>query len=519
MDKKIVKSILGVSMISFFGKFFGLFRESALAKYYGVTNTADAFKIAYLVPDILFLVLSTSIAAAFIPILSEIRAKGDDKLESKFITNIVSIFIVISVLLIILGLVFTREIVNIISPGMNDNTLMKTVMLARIIFPASVFLVLSNFYSGYLQINKKYTIAATVWYPHNILIIIGIVVSAYYGLYLLGVFTALGIIAMLLIQIPSVIKSGYKFGFFIDLQNVYLLKMVKLIIPIILGTTINQIYTIAIRIVASKLGEGNISAFDYAARLSSLVFSIVIFSISTVIFSELSSVAHEFEIYKNLLVKTVRSILIVIIPLMILLVILKERIVGIIFQHGIFTYNDTLLVSKIFFWLTLGLIGMSIREILYKALYALKDTKTPLVVETIYLFLCIFLIFILSKVYGIQGVAISISTTSTLNVLSLIVIFKMKYNIDMLKDTMTIILKTGVISVIFLICVFILSKFSILNLHGQQSFLQNIFVSIQTGFLFIFIYSIGLYLMRIDEICKAVDIIKIRLKKCKEKIS
>jgi putative peptidoglycan lipid II flippase len=292
----------------------------------------------------------------------------------------------------------------------------------------------------------------------------------------------------------------------------------KLIIPIILGTTINQIYTIVIRIVASKLGEGNISAFDYASRISSLVFSIVIFSISTVIFSELSSVAHEYEEYKDILVKTIRIVLIIIIPLMILLVILKEQIVGIVFQHGIFAYNDTLLVSKVFFWLILGLIGMSIREILYKALYALKDTKTPLVIGTVYLFLCIFFIIILSKIYGIQGVAISISATSTLNVLSLLVIFKKRYNIDLLKDFITIILKTGVISIVFIICVFILSKFNILDLHGQHSFLQNVFVSIKTGFLFIFIYSIGFYLLKLDEICKLVDIMKIRSKKRGEKI-
>ncbi len=419
MNKKIISSVLLITVISSFGKILGLIRESILALHFGASGSTDAFKIAFSIPDIFIAIFSAAIAQTFIPVYSDYIKAGNKRKTQNFLNSVFTSISIVSIAIVVIGIIASRMIVNIIAPGFDGETKQAAALMTSIMFPGAIFMILANLSSAYLQAHEKYFSSSLMWYSYNICIILGLAVFKGYGIKVAAYGAALGFVGMLLIQLPSMLKQGFKFRPVIDFKNEGYLKIRQLVVPVLISSAFNQVYLIINRILGSNLSAGSISALDYAGRVGILVNTIIVVSIVNVIYPRLAKLESSPEKFRLLFSRTMWLISVIMLPLVSLMFIFRGQIIYILFQRGAFTGKDTEITAAILGFLSLSIVGIAYREILNRAFFSLKDTRTPMINGIITILINIALNLIFIGFMGVYGLALGTSAASVISALML----------------------------------------------------------------------------------------------------
>lgn len=413
--ENLAKAALLITAVSFFNKFLGLLRESALAAYFGATYESDAYKLAVSIPGILLSILSVSIATTFIPVYSEwVKTKSREQV-GYFTNNVFNIVALLSIVLTGLGFAISPYIVGILARGFDTGAYLLTLKLTQITMASIVFTALYNLSSGFVQANKRFFTPVFAWTVCDLLVFGALILFHGRGIEAVTVVTTFAMIGMLLVQIPAVVRSGYSFRPVVDFREEGVKKIARLIIPVTISSLFNQLYVFIDRMLASGLDEGSISALDYANRINSLVYNIFIVSIITVVFPNLSFQAGETAKFKKTLVKAIRVICLMAFPGMALLFVLRAPIVRILFERGAFDARDTGMTAAALGCYALSIIGVGLREILNRAFYALQDTKAPVVNGILVIAVNIAMSLVFVRFWGIGGLAAAVSLSALIS--------------------------------------------------------------------------------------------------------
>ena len=174
---KIAKTTLLVMVLTIFSKFLGLFREQVLAATYGMGMHTDVYVTAMKIPTILFSAIGGAIATSLVPVYSKIKENKGKEESQKFINNLVNIVIVITLFIILLGNIFTEELVKIFAIGFEGQKLDLTVKFVKIILWALIFIGINNIVITYLQLNDNFKTPGLIGIPYNVIIIASIIIS------------------------------------------------------------------------------------------------------------------------------------------------------------------------------------------------------------------------------------------------------------------------------------------------------------------------------------------------------
>lgn len=228
----------------------------------------------------------------------------------------------------------------------------------------------------------------------------------------------------------AVRKYGYRHKFFIDLKDPHIEETLKIIVPMIIGMAISDVNTIIDKTLASLVvSEGGVSSLNYAVKLYSFVAGLVVMSIGTVAYPEMSKAASENDMEK--VKKTIRTTItlsaILVIPSIVAFLFFSNDVVRILFKRGMFTENDVTVVGGALFFYALGLIGYSLIDTLSKAFYSLKDTKTPVKNTGLIVLLNVIFSVSLSKFMGLNGLALGTAIASISGGISLSILFSKKH--------------------------------------------------------------------------------------------
>ena len=315
--------------------------------------------------------------------------------------------------------------------------------------------------------------------------------------------TLIAYIAQLLFQIPFLLKTGYKHNLKINLKDENIKKILYLIVPVFLGSYVNQINAVVNRTLASTLEFGSITALNYANKLNIFAVGILVISISTVMYPILSKLASENNIveFKRSLLRNIDIVVIVMLPIMIGIMILSTPIVKILFEQGSFNSHDTYLTSTALFYYSVGIVAVGIRDITSRAFYSLQDTKTPVKNAVIAVFINMICSIILVKVLGIGGLAVSSSISSILGALLLILDLRKKIGNLGLKSSILTFIKCSIASIIMGILV--INSYNIV-----LNFSTEIIALIISVFIGIFTYYIMNIILRVDEVLIITNQIK-----------
>jgi putative peptidoglycan lipid II flippase len=307
--------------------------------------------------------------------------------------------------------------------------------------------------------------------------------------------------------LPFAYKKGYRYGFVLDKNDKHLMRMIYLSLPVILGTSVNQINTLVDRTLASRIAIGGISALNYANRLNGFVQGIFVLSIATVMYPMISKMAAENNMagLKKTLSEAVTSINLLVIPATIGAMIFAEPVVKFLFGRGAFDADAVSMTSYALFYYSIGMIGFGLREVLSRAFYSLQDTKTPTINAAISVTINIILNIILSRFLGIGGLALATSISAIFCTVLLFIGLRAKIGPFGMKNITISFLKILCASIIMGVFAWIVYGILVIRINLNLALV----ITIGTGAA---IYFVMIYFMKIKEVDSIKSSLKAKLK-------
>ena len=412
----LARSAIIVGLAFVLSRILGLVREMVLANQFGTTSTMDAYVSAFRIPDLLFLVvIAGSFGAAFIPVFGEYIAKGDEERAWRLASAVLTWAGIVVLALSLIIFVFARPLMGIVAPGFDEETTTLAVDLMRILLLSPIFLGTGIAFKGILEAQHQFTWPAFVPLIYNVAIIIGAIGFApTYGIQAVAWAVILGALGHMLIQLPSVLRSGLVFRPTLNRQVDGLAEVGRLLGPRIIGLAAFQVNFIAINAFASTLTSERVSALNYSWQLLMLPHGVLALSISTVIFptlAELYSTGDDAG-FRSTLDRTLRPLLFLSIPASAGLFLVREPIARLIYESGTFDERSTELVAAPLAWFAAGLVGYALTEILTRVFYATRDTRTPVITGVLTVIANLLLCALLIGSLGHSGLALALSVTT-----------------------------------------------------------------------------------------------------------
>jgi len=364
----------------------GFIRDMVIALFMGAGPGADAFFVAFRIPNLLRRLFGEgALSAAFIPTYVE-TLHHQGHAEAERLARAATTFAAIVLALVtLLGILTSQWIVRGIAPGFLEDMdkFWLTVSLNRIMFPYIFFISLVALASGILNSMGYFAAPAAAPIVLNLSMIgcVAILCS------LLGIepFYALawGVLAAGMLQlallIPFLELAGVRLRPDFRFDNPALRTIGRLFVPAALGGAVYQINVLIGTILASLLPSGSVSWLYYADRLVELPLGVFGIALGTAVLPSMSRQAAREDIagLKNSLSYAIRLIAFFTIPASVGLILLREPIISILFQRGMFTHLDTQQTAYALLWYTVGLWAFSILKVVTQTFFSMKDTKTP----------------------------------------------------------------------------------------------------------------------------------------------
>jgi putative peptidoglycan lipid II flippase len=480
----IVKAVGVVTIISALGKILGFVREAIIAAYFGTSGTADVFFVANIIPTILYTAIGIAIYSGIIPIYVEEKEKSQAKAD-EVMSVLGTVFFLIAVAIAVVSFVFAGPIVKIVAPGFNEEQLKLTEQLTKIMLPGIAFLALTTISTGVLNSHKKFVAPSLTATAQNLVIILSTVLLAdKFGVQGLAVGVLLGAAAQFFIQYPQMSKYDIRFNFSFRKEKKRIKDTMIMFYPIIVASLAVQINGITDRMISSGLGEGSVSALNYANKLMMLPLSVIMSPLITVLYpSIVESAIKSLEQFIELVIKGAKTIIFLSIPFVAVMVICGEDLIELAFKRGAFDESATNQTVIVFVFYSLGLVFFALRDYLMNCLYALKETRRAMYTSILMVIANVILSFTLSRFFNASGVALAASLATLLQTLFLTYYLWKRTNpsTDLKSILFKDIFKLTVSFLLILICLFPIYK--LLGDH-LNNFFQIAIITIVTFALF-----------------------------------
>ena len=496
------KTAIILMILTIISRIFGFFREITLSYFYGASNISDAYLISMSIPLVIFGFVGTAITTGYIPMYSKIEQSRGTKEADKYTNNLVNILFIICTAIVILGLLFTQQIVKIFASGFEGETLSVAVRFTKISLFGIYFTGLIYIFSGFLQLKNNYVIPAIISLPMNVFTILAIFLSSRSDIVVLSIGSVIAIASQFILMIPFIIKKGYRYSTVLDLKDKDIVKMVRIVLPAIIGISVSDINLLVDKTLASRIAEGGISALNYANRLTLFVHGIFVVSITTVLYPVISRMAAENDIdgLKKSVSEAISSINLLVIPITFGAMIFSEPVVRLVYGRGAFDAQAISMTSVALFFYSIGMIGAGLRDVISRAFYSLQDTKTPVINAAISMVMNIVLNLILSYFMGIGGLALATSISAIFCTGLLFISLRKKVGPFGMRGIISsfakILVSSVVMSIIAWLCYWFLS-----NNFGAN---LSLAVSIAAGAMVYFVMVIILKVKEVDVIISAL---------------
>lgn len=391
----------------------GLIREIVFAFFFGASPVLDAYLTAFRIPNLLRDLFSEgALSQAFVTVFAKKRVTEKDQSAFELAYLVQGFILVVVGCLIILGIYFSPAIVSSIASGFTGDKLHYAIYLNRILFPFILFVSLAAVSMGMLNSFGKFALPQSASTFFNIgSITIGLIMAFWmapeyaqqikdhfiYGKPLnepnwhtatramtgMAFGTLAGGFIQWVIQIPALMKLGFKPLFKFDFKNKDLKQVLKLTVPAIIGGAAVQINVLINTNFASYLADGSISWLNYAFRLMQFPIGVFGVAIASATAPELARkiVSKDHEAVRSTIQNSLSMALFLCIPSALGLIILAKPIIALIYQHGHFTISDTEQAALALQAYAIGLSFYSLIKIYQPAFLANNNAKTPMFIS------------------------------------------------------------------------------------------------------------------------------------------
>lgn len=506
------KATILLMIITLISKIAGFLREILLGSVYGATYVTDAYLVALTIPQTLFASIAAAIGTTYIPLYSSIRVNEGHEEAVRFTNRVLNAVLVVSTALAVAGMVFTRPIVSLIAMGFKGEVLELAVSFTRITFPMIIFIGICRIFISFLQANNEFALPALIGIPYNAIIIAMLLISGVVGPYGLVFGTLVGSVVEAAVLLPGAFKKGYRYSRLLNFKDSYVAKVLALALPVMLGSTVQQLNALIDRMLASGLPEGSISALNFANKLNSFAYGLFTISLSTVIYPLLSRLSAEKDMagFKDKLVKALNVITLIILPITVGAVVLRRPIVSVLFERGQFDARATVMTASALMFYSLGMVFYGYRDVLNKTFYSLQNTKTPMLNGVVTVLCNIVLNLILVRFMQHNGLALATSLSAMIMTFLLFINLRKRIGGVGGKKLIGAFLKCGIASLIMGIVVYWLDGIAAEYLSISSTIMRFLILTLEIG-LGALLYFALVYLFRVEEAKWIVDMAKRRL--------
>lgn len=418
---RLINTAAVVGSATLASRILGFARDAAIAWLLGAGFSSDAFIAAFRIPNLLRrLFAEGSLSSAFVPVFTEYIVHEDQDGAFAMARSAFRLLSLVLFFLTIGAMLMSPWIARLVAPGFDAEKLSLTVTLTRWMVPYFFCIGLVALCMGILNVLGHFAAPALAPAVLNICVIAAaLLIAPAMPIPVVGV--ALGVllggILQLLMQLPILVRKGFRFWESARLVHPGLKKVGLLIIPVILGGAVHQINIVVGTVLASLLAEGSVTYLYFADRLVQFPLGLFAIAAATAVLPALSRQAATRDIdgLRKTLANALQLVFFISIPAMAGLIVLREPIVTLLFQRGEFDATATRLTTEALMYYCWGIAAFSAVRIIAAAFFAMQDARTPLRLAIYSIAANLILGVILMKPLAHGGLALATSLASMLN--------------------------------------------------------------------------------------------------------
>lgn len=427
-DRTLVRTSAAVAVGTALSRVTGLVRVQVMAIVLGTTVLADTYNVANNTPNIVFeLILGGVLTATLVPLFVDADERHDEGATSAIFGTAMTVLVVLTVVAVVASPLIARLFTFRAAGADRADAQQVATDLIRLFIPQMVFYGLTALLSAMLNARRRFLAAAYAPVLNNVVVIalflllprvvnkdrltnIGHAARSPALVLLLGLGTTAGIVLMGIVLLPAVKAAGIRLRFVVSFRHPAVRAMVRLSGWTVGYVVANQIALVFVLVIATR-DHGVVSAYTYAYAFFQLPHGLLAVSIMTILGPELASLARRADpsALRARFCAGLRSLLIVITPAAVGFVVLARPIVIGLVEHGHFTRGSAVLTSDALRAFAVGLVPFSVYLYALRGFYALRDTKTPFLVNCLENALNIVFAALLFPRYGISGLAYAFS--------------------------------------------------------------------------------------------------------------
>jgi putative peptidoglycan lipid II flippase len=498
-----------VSVLTVFVAGFGYLREAALAARFGLSPAMDAYFGAVFIPTMIYGVLiGGTLSPVFIPILLRAdEAEGRAQLSETFsvVTNFALLFLGA---IVCCAMLTTRLWLALLFPGFSPHTAAVTARLVYMIFPSLLFLAMAGILSSALNGFHKFAAAAFVPIVSSVTIIAAALLAhGDRAIYMVGIATGVGFVLQCLLLIPAIASLGIRYRLTFNFRHPAIRQLLRVGGPLFAYLAVANACLFLEKNLASHFSAGAVSTLAYAMKMFVLPANFLAAPLAIVFYTDFAREAGRegHGDLRNQVSRMLRVVVFVFLPITVWTVLNALPLTRLMYERGQFRVADSFATAGALSLYSIGILPNAIAVILLRCFYAVQDTVTPLLAEVIDVVFYAIVATVLTKHFGIRGLALTRGLSfSVVTVVLILVLSRKRKLLTINRELVSFALKTGLASVVMAIA-------SVAAFHLLQPFfdagkspLRLVIVSI------VFVISAAAFLgvARLLKLSEVADILK-----------
>lgn len=426
--RKVGLAALIMTASVFLSRVLGVLREAAIAALGGATAAVDAYKVAFILPEILNHMLAGGfLSITFIPIAARYFAENDEAGGWRAASTILNIFGLILLLLIVAAMVLAPALIGLVAPGRTDPLFQAmAVRMTRILLPAQLLFFAGGIFMAVQFARERFFLPALAPLIYNLGIIVGgVLLAPNIGVegFAWGALAG-AMVGNFMLQAVGAARAGMRYKPMLDWRHPDLKPYILMTLPLMLGLTMTFSTEIFSKLFGSFLPAGAIAQIDYAWRIMLMLVAFFGQAAGVASYPFMARMAAQKHLSElNQLLNNTLRYLALVIPVSVLVFVVRHEIVRVLFERRAFLPEDTQATALALSGMLVGAAAFAAQTVVNRGFYAMRNTLLPSVCGTVAVVAGLPLYWFGLKILGVLGIGLAISCSALLQVLVLFAVW------------------------------------------------------------------------------------------------
>jgi putative peptidoglycan lipid II flippase len=426
--RNLALTAMMMAFLTLISKCIGFIREMVMANYFGASYITDAYTMSFTILTVLFGGIIVAISTAYMPVYSKINELRGKQAADTYTSSILNILLIVSVLISIIGIIFSDQIIAVMASGFAGETARLSSFFIKVLFSYVIFSSTAGVMESYLQYKGIFLPQIISGYFVSLCTIAAIIISANTSHYYLAFGMLIGYACRLMVITIITMRSQFQYSPIVKLDDT-IKENLLMAFPAFIGSYAMAINQFVDKTLASNLIEGSIASLNYAGLLNTMIMGLTITILSTMIYPRFTQAISlkQYGRFNEIFSTGLYIVIIIALPCSLGAMLYSGQAVQIIYERGAFNSVATAMTSSAFFFYSAGLLFFSANDLITKAYYSMSDMKSPMIFAGISVIINIILSLILVRYMAHSGLALATSIAALFNTILLWAGIRMKH--------------------------------------------------------------------------------------------